>query len=70
MSIHFPILRSKRLTIQLKELSIGTSVELAKIPGHLEQTAVSAFLQAAVADSSHPDVGDWTVAERTLAICH
>lgn len=71
MSIHFPILRSKRLTVQLKELSIAASIALAKMPIHTEQANTTAFLRAVVDQAGeHADVTQWTVQERTLAVCH
>lgn len=68
--IHFPTLRTKRLTVQLRELSISDSIALAKMPAHLEQATVTAFLKAAVAEANHPDVLAWTVAERMMVVCH
>lgn len=68
--IHFPVLRSKRLTVQLRELSIIDSIALAKMPEHFEQTAVTAFLKAAISETNQPDVSGWTIAERNLVICH
>lgn len=71
MSIHFPILRTKRLTIQMKELSMSSSIALAKMPLHAEQATVTAFLNASIEDAGNfADVAAWTVAERNLAICH
>lgn len=70
MSIHFPILRSKRLTVQLKELSIAQSIALAQMPIHAEQQTITAFLTAAIESATVDDVTQWTVAERTLAVCH
>ena len=70
MSIHFPILRSKRLTVQLKELSIAQSIGLAQMPIHAEQEMITAFLTAAIESANFDDVTQWTVAERNLAVCH
>ncbi len=71
MSIHFPILRTKRLTVQLKELSIANSIALSKMPAHLEQASVTAFLNAIISDAGgHDDVTAWTAQERMLAVCH
>lgn len=66
-----PILRTRRLTIQLQELSVGESISIASMPPSLEQAEVTATLRAAlqsVSDGSDPI--DWTVEERTMAICH
>jgi hypothetical protein len=70
MSIHIPILRSKRLTVQLKELSIAQSIGLAKMPIHAEQETITAFLTAALESANLDDVTQWTVAERNMAVCH
>ena len=70
MSIHFPILRSKRLTVQLKELSIAQSIGLAQMPIHAEQEMITAFLTAAIESANFDDVTQWTVAERNMAVCH
>jgi len=45
---HFPILRTKRLTVQLKEISIGESISLASMPAHLNEATCGAFLRYAV----------------------
>ncbi|MDF0606946.1 hypothetical protein HZU77_015020 [Neisseriaceae bacterium TC5R-5] len=69
--IHFPVLRTQRFTLQLKELSLGESITLAAIPLQLEEAACTAFLRYAietVQGISNP--ADWTVQERTLALCH
>jgi hypothetical protein len=66
---HFPIIRTRRLTIQLKELTIGESVALAAIPSQSEQAACSAFLKCAVQSvSGIEDPAQWTVQERMLAV--
>ncbi len=68
---HFPPLRTRRLTVQLKELSIGESIKLASIPIHLNEAASSAFLKYAVASvSGVENMADWTVQERTLVVAH
>ncbi len=68
MAIYFPVLRTKRLTVQLKELSISNSIALNKMPLHLEQASNTAFLRFALTENH--DIDNWTVAERTLVICH
>jgi hypothetical protein len=69
--MHFPILRTRRLTIQLQELSIGESIALASIPTHLEEAAATAFLNKCVGSvKGIQDPAHWTVQERMLAICH
>ena len=43
--IYFPPLRTRRLTVQLRELSIGDSLTLAAMPGHMEEASTTAFLR-------------------------
>lgn len=69
--IHFPLLRTRRLTVQLRELSIGESIAIAAMPPHLEEAEYTAFLRAAVQSAQGvEDPADWTVQERMLAVCH
>ena len=70
--IYFPPLRTRRLTLQLRELSIGDSLALAAMPPHMEEAGVTALLRYAV-DASKGGVDDparWTVQERMLAVGH
>ena len=68
---HFPIIRTKRLTIQLKELSIGESIAISLLPPEEEQAEITAFLRAAVeSEANGIDPIDWTVEERNLAVCY
>jgi len=69
--IHFPVLRTRRLTVRMKELAMIDAIALAAIPPHLNEEAATAFLRAAVDEAqgvANPE--DWTVQERTMAICH
>ncbi|WP_197714678.1 hypothetical protein, partial [Nitrosomonas supralitoralis] len=69
--IHFPILRTRRLTVQLKELSIGESIAIAAMPSHLEEAVTTAFLLKAVATAKGiENPADWTVQERMMVVCH
>jgi hypothetical protein len=69
--IHFPLLRTRRLTVQLRELSIGESIAVAAMPPHLEEAATTAFLRLATASAKGvEDPSHWTVQERMLAVCH
>lgn len=69
--IHIPVLRSKRITARLKELSILDAIGLAAIPEHLSEEATTTFLRAALAEASGvADPEQWTVQERILAVCH
>lgn len=69
--INFPVMRTKRLTVQLKELSMLDAIGLASIPQHMGEEATTVFLKAAVAEvKGIEDPAQWTVQERTLAVCH
>lgn len=72
--IYFPILRMRRLTVQLRELSIGESIKIASIPVHLEEAAITAMLRCAVESVSGKDIiedpAHWTVQERIMVVCH
>jgi len=69
--IHFPPLRTRRLTAQLRELTIGDAIALAAMPPHLEESACTEFLRRAVASAQGIDnPARWTVQERMLAVCH
>lgn len=69
--INFPVLRTKRLTVRMKELAMIDAIALAAIPDYLNEEATTAFLRASI-DSvqgvENPE--DWTVQERTMAVCH
>lgn len=71
--IHFPKLRTYRLNLQLKEISIGNALSCAVIPlGHHEKTCTN-FLKAIIDYESSDNVIDpllWTVQERNLTVCH
>lgn len=69
--IYFPELRTRRLTIRLREISILDGVTISAMPTGMEQAETTALLRAAlesVSDGSDPL--NWTVEERTLAVCH
>lgn len=69
--IYFPPLRTRRLTVQLRELTIGDSLALAAMPGHLGEASCTAFLRHAVESAKGlADPAEWTVQERMLAVCH
>lgn len=67
----FPILRTRRLTVQLRELSIGQSIKLAAIPTHLQELATSQFIKYAIESASGIENPlDWTAQERILVTGH
>lgn len=70
MTIYFPPLRTKRLRVQLRELTIGESLKLAAMPPDKPEANCTAFLRFAAADTTGvPDPAQWTVAERLLVVC-
>lgn len=70
MTIYFPALRTRRLRVQLRELTIGESLHLAAMPPDKPEACATAFLRRAAAGSEGiPDPSDWTVGERMLAVC-
>lgn len=72
--IHFPVLRMRRLTVQLRELTIGESIKIAAMPVHLEEASVTALLRFAVESVKGKDIiedpAHWTVQERIMTVCH
>ena len=69
--IYFPELRTRRLTIRLREISILDAVTIAAMPTGMEQAETTALLRAAVESvSDGSDPLEWTFEERTLAFCH
>lgn len=69
--LHFPVLRTKRLTAQLKELSIGDALAVASMPPDRDEATCTAFLRFTLASvTGISDPAHWTVQERILAICH
>lgn len=70
--IHFPPLRTRRLDVHLRELTLRQSIELAAVPVHQHERATSALL-ACVVDKlgpGTPDPNDWTVQERAMVVAH
>ena len=54
--IHFPVLRTRRLTIQLRELTLGEALAIASIPSDQDQAATTAMLRACVQRSSRNSI--------------
>lgn len=70
MTVYFPALRTKRHTIQLRELTIGESLQLAAMPPDKPEAGCTAFLRSAVTSAAGlTDPAQWTVQERLLAVC-
>ena len=69
--ISFPPLRMKRFTVRLHELTIGDGITIAGLSPAFPQAEATAFLRAvSEKGGTAPDPLDWTVQERTFAICH
>lgn len=64
--IPFPPLRTRRHTIELRELTIGEAIYLAKLNPAAHEASVTALLERAAGE----DTLDWTVQERGLAVAH
>lgn len=70
--IYFPILRSGRVSVQLKEISIGDAIRIAAMPTHLYESGTTAFLHSVIDEVQGVSINplDWTVQERILVVCH
>lgn len=74
--IQFNPLRTKRLSVNLRELSIDDSEVLCMMPEQLEQSAVTAMLERVVQQEGRPNPGQvtdprqWSVQERTFVMTH
>lgn len=69
--IHFPVLRTRRMTVRMQELSMMDAITLAATPPHLAEEATSAFLRSAVERiEGVDDIDGLTVQERTMIVCH
>ena len=67
--INFPPLRTRRLTVQLRELNIGESIALAAMPIHMEEATTAAFLGHVVKSvKGIEDPDQWTVQERAMVV--
>lgn len=74
--IQFNPLRTKRLSVNLRELSIDDAEALCMMPEQLEQASVTAMLERAVVNDGRPLPGQvtdprmWSVQERTFVMTH
>ena len=70
--IDYPPLRTPRLDVQLRELTIGEALQLAAVPPNKHERAMSALLRLAMvrAGGEHQDPARWTVQERMLVMAH
>lgn len=69
--IHFPKLQTKRLTIELQELTFEQSLELAAMPTHQFEAAITKFLNFVVKTvKGIESPSAWTVQERMFVVAH
>lgn len=67
--IHFPPIKTRRLNLELKELTISQAVALASMPPKLEEAEYTKFLRFIIKESEGlSDPLDWTVQERMLVV--
>lgn len=74
--IAFTPLRTRRLSVQINELSIGDSIYLCKMPAAMNEAGTTETLRRIVAPDLKPRIGQvtdvrmWTVHERAFVISH
>lgn len=69
--IFIPPLRTRRMTLRMRELTIGDSIAIASMPGDMEEAACSEFLRKTIESvTGLDDPAKWTVQERQMAVCH
>lgn len=74
--IVFSTLRTKRLQVRLRELTIGDTMRLCKMPGALNEVGTTELLNCIVMVDEQPVKGQivdpqmWTVQERALVVGH
>lgn len=68
--IHFPPLRTRRVSVALKELSLDQAISMCKLPPDRHEAAITQFLRFSAAGAERPrpdyviDPRLWTVSER------
>lgn len=69
---HIPILRTRRLTVQIKPISIGDAIKIAGMPEHLKEAENTVFLNAVIETVTNGPTNplDWTIQERNVVIAH
>lgn len=72
----FQPIKTRRVCVRLKELTIGQAIALCKLPGERHELLTTEFLRQVAADAEAPsalyvtDPRMWTVQERTRLVCH
>lgn len=60
---------TSRIKAQMQELTLRQAIDLCKIPESRNELGITRALEAVVIESNIP-LADWTVQERTAAVCH
>lgn len=69
--IVFNPLRTRRLAVEFKELTIGDALYLLEITAARAEAGTTELLRRIIADAGKsPDIGQWTVQERAFAVSH
>lgn len=74
--ILFSPLRTRRLSVRLRELTLGDAIALCKLPAERHELTATEFLRMVARDAEAPqpryvtDPRLMTVEERTLLVCH
>ena len=74
--INFSPLRTRRLKVQLQELTIGDTIALCKMPPNMHEAGTAALIAATLVANDRPLPGEvtdprlWTVQERALVASH
>jgi len=74
--IIFPHLRTKRLAVRLRELTLGEAIAVCKLPAERHELTTTEFLRFVASAAEAPqaryitDPRLWSVEERTLLVCH
>lgn len=74
--ILFPYLRTRRLAVRLREISLGEAIAVCRLPADRHEATTTEFLRMAARDAEAPterhivDPRMMTVQERALLVCH
>ena len=72
----FQPIKTRRICVRLKELTIGQAIALCKLPADRHELMTTEFLRQAAAEAEAPAGGYvtdprlWTVQERARMVCH
>jgi len=74
--ISFAHLRTKRVSVRLRELKLGEAIAICKLPAERLELTVTEFLRHVADGADRPtdthvtDPRQWTVQERARVVCH